>query len=104
MLNDTFPAPALNGPDSDTERSYDLTFVDSDEAVSRCAGVIARYVNVVGEPWFAAWRDHTALLGRGSPLDADAQRGLRQAVAGSTDPVLVHRSRELLGRHRVAAS
>lgn len=87
VLNDTFPAIALNGPASDAaprEDHYHLRFnAESMHMFDRCVDDLARFVNAIGEPWFSRFRSPEALLaGDGSPLKENAKGRLREALAG----------------------
>lgn len=96
VLNDSFDAPALNGPaspDSDAP-----TFDASASSVVACASSIRRVCEEVAEPWFTRWRDFQSLVDDAeSPLAPDARVALQAAVAGSTDRRRERRSRILLG-------
>jgi hypothetical protein len=87
VLNDTFPAIALNGPHSDAapkEERYHLRFnAESMHMFERCVDDLTRFVSAVGEPWFLRFRSQEALLaGDGSPLDENEKTRLREALAG----------------------
>ena len=98
VLNDPFEAAALNGPDSDSHRDFQLGFEDSEASLDRCAGQISEFVRDVGEPWFRSWNDQQKLLeDRTSPLNTEAKAGLAAAIAGSAIAGNIQRSRLLLG-------
>jgi len=97
VLNDPFPAPALNGPHSDAYSNLYLDFSDNLNHVNRCAGEIGAFCVTVGEPWFHKWSQPSDLLSAESPLDHQAKEALRQALAGASDPECVQASRRLLG-------
>jgi hypothetical protein len=97
VLNDTFEAEALNGPDSDGA-AYKLEFDAADLAVDECSSEVVRYCREVGEPWFARWRDHRALvLDKQSPLRQHGKAELRAALDGAASPENIARSRKLFG-------
>lgn len=103
VLNDPFPALALNGPDSDsgTSRSgrYHLSFnAKSNHNYDRCLTDLVRIVQDVGEPWFERFDGLERLLtDPGSPLGESAREGLREAVEGQEDPARVAETRRLFG-------
>lgn len=109
VLNDVFPSPSLNGPDShaytchDSPNGsrYEIEFAPPPRSPELCAAEIARWCVEVGEPWFVRFADPVALLGAGSPLDAEEREHLRLALAGGSDPVRVAASERLLLRTRV---
>ena len=104
VLNDVFPAAALNGPDShaytcpgnSNGSRYELDFAPPPRSPERCAAEVARWCVEVGEPWFARFASPEALLADGSPLDAVAREQLRLALTGDSDPARVAASERLL--------
>jgi hypothetical protein len=105
VLNDSFPAIALNGPDTDRaprEGRFHLRFnAESLDSFDRCVQDLARYVREVGEPWFARFRDVDTLLSDGdSPLQKDAKTCLRAALDGRSSDEAVTLTKKELGLHR----
>jgi hypothetical protein len=95
ILQDTFDAPGLNGPDSSSDRFSYSTDVSS---VTVCAHELSRWCATTAEAWFVKWRDPEHLITRSdSPLPADAKLALRDAIAGRSNPDVEARSRKLLG-------
>jgi hypothetical protein len=103
VLNDTFEAPALNGPFSDAGRlregRYHLRFnAQTSSTYDRCIDDLARFVSEQGEPWFSKFRNCEMLLASSdSPLrEADKER-LQSALNGQSDPEVVSASLKMLG-------
>jgi hypothetical protein len=104
VLNDVFPAAALNGPDSHAYTCpgspngsrYELKFAPPPLSPERCAAEVARWCMEVGEPWFARFASPEALVADDSPLDTEAREQLRLALAGNSDPARVAASERLL--------
>jgi hypothetical protein len=104
VLNDVFPAAALNGPDSHpytcpespNGSRYELDFAPPPRSPERCAAEVARWCAEVGKPWFVRFTSPEALLADGSPLDTEARDQLRRALAGDSDPARVAASERLL--------
>lgn len=94
VLNDVFPAPALNGPHSGSRD--ELSFAPAPRSPAGCASEVARWCLEIGEPWFARFASPEALLADGSPLDAEARDGLREALAGRSDPLRIAATERLL--------
>lgn len=103
VLNDTFPAPALNGPFSDpgrlrTGRYHHRFNAQTGSTYDRCIDDLARFVVEQGEPWFIRFREPDALLTfEDSPLQQPERERLRAAVGGCSDPDAVTQSLQLLG-------
>jgi hypothetical protein len=93
VLNDDFPAEALNGPASHT--SYDLEFSESESSVLRCADEIARFCAEVGEPWFQSLSDPVHLLASSSPLRDSERAKLRLSLQGQSDAKSVQLSKHM---------
>jgi hypothetical protein len=102
VLNDSFPAIALNGPSSDTAVRYHLRFnARSFDLFDRCVHDLVRYVRDVGEPWFALFREPNALLLRpDSPLQADGKAHLQDALAGRYSEAHLQLTQKELGLER----
>jgi hypothetical protein len=106
VLNDVFPAAALNGPDShmytcpDSPNGllYELAFAPEPRSPERCAAEVVRWCVEVGEPWFTRFASPQSLLTECSPLGSDAGEQLRQALAGRSDSARVTASLRLLAR------
>lgn len=103
VLNDTFPALALNGPFSDAGRlrlgRYHLRFnAQTDSTYDRCIEDLARFVIEQGEPWFIRFREADALLTfEDSPLQQPEKEHLRAVIVGCLDTKAVGQSLKLLG-------
>jgi hypothetical protein len=106
VLNDVFPAPALNGPNSHpytcTESpngsQYKLDFGPDQASVERCSGEIHRWCSEVGVPWFNQFHDpHALLTDAASPLLENDKARLRLAMGGESDPNAVRASTSLFG-------
>jgi hypothetical protein len=106
VLNDNFPAAALNGPDShaytcaDSPNGSKYTFVfrPDQASVDSCSEEIQRWCSEVGVTWFNQFRDPLALLTRhDSPLDENGKVRLRLAMAGRAEPDAVEKSYSLFG-------
>ena len=109
VLNDSFPAIALNGPNTEgapREGRYHLRFnAESLDSFDRCVQDLARYVREVGEPWFARFRGSDTLLSHGeSPLQEDAKTCLRAALDGRSSAEAVTLTKKALGTDRRAAA
>jgi hypothetical protein len=106
VLNDTFPAAALNGLSSadgfyGPRREFVFKFSEREESLEACAADLARCVTTVGLPWFARLFDTEALLSSTSPLGPDARAALRKALAGEARPEVEAASRRILGADRL---
>jgi hypothetical protein len=103
VLNDTLPGPALNGPHSDAQvtRSgrYHLRFnALTGSTYERCVEDLNRLFLEHGLPWFRMYSDPQSLLEhQESPLNADAKKLLREAVAGTANEQNIAASLKLLG-------
>lgn len=103
VLNDTFPAIALNGPQSDDPQypgtwRYHLRFnAKTGSTYDKCIDELVRFVVQQGEPWFERFKPNEALLtSPDSPLDDREKYSLREAIDGSEDDAAVlHSLREL---------
>jgi hypothetical protein len=107
VLNDVFPALALNGPDSDPYTGsadspngsrYVLEISTGQRTVEGCAAEIHRWCADVGSLWFDRYSDpHSLLVDSDSPLRENEKTRLRRAMAGDSDPAAVRASESLLG-------
>ena len=103
VLNDDFPASALNGLHSQDgwgvgARRYEFRFNDSNDSVSRCATELAAFVDDVARPWFDQFHDENALLNDPqSPLKPAQKRALELSIRNDAEQSRVDRSKELLG-------
>lgn len=106
VLNDVFPAPALNGPDSHpylcpnspNGSKYILGFGPDQASIERCSAEIYRWCSDVGMPWFNQFNGPQALLtDAASPLGESEKSRLRLAMGGESDPDAVRASLSLLG-------
>jgi len=109
VLNDSFVAPALNGPHSpdgwfgDPAREC-LEFSDDPDSVARCAQSLLRFADELALPWFRQFADpHVLVTAADSPLQQDARMALAEALSGKSAPEQVAKSRSLLGLVRAAA-
>jgi len=99
VINDNFPAPALNGPSSDAEVSragrYHLRFhAETGSTYDRCLEDLVRIVVEQGEPWFRRFSTVDALLSpTEAPLSSSAMELLALASAGKGD--VAHRAASL---------
>ena len=102
-LNDSFPAAALDGPNSDSgspsHGRYHLRFdTSTGSTFDRCVQDLARFLVEQGEPWFRQFEDTASLLERtDSPLGAEAKALLAEAVHGRAKSENVAASLKLLG-------
>lgn len=101
VLNDVFPAPALNGPDSHVYTcvgspngsQYKLDFGPDQTSIERCSAEIHRWCSEVGVPWFIQFHDpNTLLTDAASPLGENEKARLRLAMDGESDPDIVRAS------------
>ena len=102
VLNDTFPAPELNGLMSHegwalADRKYVFTFSKTQDSVQRCAEEIAAFILEVGVPWFRRFESREALLAADSPLSETSKARLRLALGGSQDAAAIAASRTMFG-------
>jgi len=102
VLNDTFPAPALNGLSSYdgwalASRKYVFAFSSSPDTATTCADELAAFVSEVGVPWFESFATPDVLLVPDGPLGHEAMLRLRLALEGQPDPVAIAASRKMLG-------
>ena len=106
VLNDVFPAQALNGPDSHPYTSadspngsrYTLDFGPDQASIERCSSEIQRWCSEVGLPWFDQFHDPRALLtDRASPLGESEKARLQLEMADQSDPDAVRASESLFG-------
>jgi hypothetical protein len=106
VLNDSFPAAALNGPFSDPNRlrsgRYHLRFnAKSGDTYDRCIDDLERFVAEQGEPWFLRFHSTDNLLEKAdSPLKAPDKQLLAEAIAGKTNRENEANSYKLLGIKR----
>jgi hypothetical protein len=101
VLNDLFPACALNGPNSHpftccgspNGSQYTLDFGPDQASVERCSAEIHRWCIEVGMPWFNQFHDPQVLLSdAASPLGENEKARLRLAMGGESDPDTVRAS------------
>jgi hypothetical protein len=103
VLNDTFPAAALNGPNSDSaeacEGRYHLRFnAATGSTFDRCIQDLVRFVDEHGLPWFNQFEDVECLLTRAdSPVQAEARSLLIDAIHGRANSDHFAASLKLLG-------
>jgi hypothetical protein len=106
VLNDTFPAAALNGLSSadgfyGPRREFIFDFSEREESLEACVANLVRFVTAVGLPWFDRFSDTESLLASTSPLGPDGRAALREALDGRTRPEAEAASRKILGAERV---
>ena len=103
VLNDSFPAAALNGLDSNSPSAssgcYHLRFnTATGSTFDRCVQDLVRFLKEQGLPWFRQFEDTASLLERtDSPLGAEAKALLVDAINGQAKPENVAASLKLLG-------
>lgn len=103
VLNDDFPAPALNGPSSDASRiragRYHLRFnAQTDSTYNRCLDDLVRFVAEQGEPWFQEFHSVEGLLQKPhSPLHMAEKLCLSAAESGNVNALNVAASLKMLG-------
>lgn len=102
VLNDTFPAPALNGPMSEgswaqADRKYQFHFSATHDSVVLCANELASYIAEAGLPWFERFASPEGALTPNGPLTEDSKARLRLALGGGPDRAAVAASRAMLG-------
>ncbi|MBC8872890.1 MAG: hypothetical protein H8E44_25935 [Planctomycetes bacterium] len=103
VLNDSFPAAALNGPSSDPGRlragRYHLSFnARSGSQYDRCVDDLVRFVQEQGEPWFQTFQIVESLLASNeTPLPPESREFLRAATRGESCEEWVAASYKLLG-------
>ncbi len=103
VLNDSFPAAALNGPNSDATSAstgrYHLRFnAATGSTFDRCVHDLVRFFNEQGLPWFRQFEDTASLIERAdSPLGAEAKSLLFNAINGQEKPENVAASLKLFG-------
>ncbi len=106
VLNDVFPAQALNGPDSHAYTCpgspngsrYNLDFESDQDSFERCAAEICRWCSEVGVPWFKRFQEPRVLLTDPvSPLREDVKARLLMAIRGDSDPDAVQASLLMFG-------
>lgn len=101
VLNDSFSALGLNGPDANGIAGNRFEFSDTTESLMSCATHIADFVQDLGEPWFARWRQpNTLMTSAESPLTSDAMAALKTALQGDSSVEFVVQSERLLGLNR----
>jgi hypothetical protein len=97
VLNDSFDAIALNGPDSDTA-GFRLNFGQTEESANACVDEICVFCKKKGEKWFRRIRRPTVMLWfPNSPLGWKERKALLMAIRGKVNHANVERSKELLG-------
>jgi hypothetical protein len=106
VLNDDFPASALNGPNTDNARfrgptggRYHHRFnAQTGSTFQRCIDDLTRFMKFEGEPWFQRFASDEQLLNApDSPLRIQDKDCLRAAMTGLADPARVAASLKLLG-------
>lgn len=103
VLNDSFPAAALNGPFSDATLTragkYHLRFnAKSGSTYERCVDDLIRFVLEQGEPWFSRFRATPVLTdARVTPLRPDSIEALIEALQDGPQEDKVAASRKILG-------
>lgn len=105
VLNDTFPAPALNGPMSPdgwamASRKYVFSFSKTQDSVEHCADELAGYIAETGLPWFDCFGSAQAALAPNGPLTEESRGRLRLALDGNADATAIAASRAMLGIQR----
>jgi hypothetical protein len=103
VLNDDFPALALNGPSSDAARiqagRYHLRFnAQTVSTYDRCIDDLVRLVTEQGEPWFREFHSVEDLLQKPHcPLWVADKQLLAAAASGNMNAVNLAASLKLLG-------
>lgn len=102
VLNDTFPAPVLNGPMSEgtwaqAGRKYVFDFSKTHESVVHCVDELASYIADVGVPWFERFGSADSALAPDGPLTQESRDRLRRALSGDLDGAAIAASRAMLG-------
>jgi hypothetical protein len=106
VLNDVFPAVALNGPESHpytcaespNGSHYALDIGPDDASIDKCSSEIVRWCSDVCLPWFDQFHDpHALLMDRASPLGESEKAYLRLEMEGQSDPDSVRASESLFG-------
>ena len=102
VLNDSFPAPALNGPMSHDgwgvgKRKYVFGFSKAPDSAPTCADELAAFLLDVGLPWFERFGSPDSVLAPDGPLGDDSKRLLKLALSGHQDEVAIAASRTMLG-------
>ena len=98
ILNSSFPACALNGPCTLAgDRRFPLSFINSPDSWERCSDEFPKFASLVAEPWFDMLSTSDAILASSSPLRADDQAALRDALAGKVSPENIALSKKELG-------
>jgi hypothetical protein len=103
VLNGDFPAPALNGPSSDAEKTragrYHLRFnAQTGSTYDRCLDDLVRFVVEQGEPWFQEFHPIEGLLQKPhSPLHMADKQFLAEAMQGNVNTLNVAASLKMLG-------
>ena len=102
VLNDTFPAPALNGPMSHdswavASRKYVFEFSKTQDSVEYCADELAGYITETGLPWFDCFGSAQGALSPSGPLSEESRVRLWLALDGNADATAIAASRAMLG-------
>jgi hypothetical protein len=103
VLADSAEFVVLNGPCSDPDRlregRFHLSFnASSGHMYDRCVEDLARFVTVVGEPWFSRFANLDALQkAPESPLQISEKEALASSIAKPSAAEIVSQSLELLG-------
>jgi hypothetical protein len=94
VMNDTFVALALNGPSHEHAGQYS----EREEDIQQCIRNIVTYCRTEGLPWLHRWSDPKTLLAApDSPLHAEDQQALSNALAGRSNLAAIALSESLLG-------
>jgi hypothetical protein len=94
VMNDTFDALALNGPSHEHAGQYS----ECEEDIRQCIRNMVAYCRTEGLPWLRRWSDPKTLLAeQDSPLHAEDQQALSNALAGRSNLAAIALSESLLG-------
>jgi hypothetical protein len=104
VINDSFDAIHLNGPDSTkyTTKKFifrkisSFNYNETPESIEECAHNIYLFCEKIGEPWFSQWRRPENLLShKNSPLSIDEKKWLSLALQGQSESRNVNISKGL---------
>jgi len=106
LLNSSFEALALNGPDSDpfsfSERYHMQFNAKSFSMFDRCVNDLVRFVEKYGQPWFQKFESIENLLNHpDTPLKPDTQELLHTAIIGNANLDFIAASYKLLGMKKI---
>jgi hypothetical protein len=94
VMNDAFVALALNGPSLEHAGQYS----EREEDIQQCIQKMVGYCRTEGLSWLERWSDPKTLLeAQGSPLHAEDQQALSNALAGRVNLAAIALSESLLG-------